>query len=167
MLGGIGGAKTVAHGGGTNGQISTFQMIPERDFALIILTNSDTGGVLNGVVAPWLHERVLGLSEPEPEPMDLSTETLNEYVGTYEREMIALEVRPREKGLEVDVRLRKPPEGWDVPPQLPPTPIGFYDSDRLIALDGLNKGGRGAFIRGSDGAIEWLRWGGRIHRRIG
>ncbi len=157
----------MAHGGGTNGQISTFQMIPERDFALVVLTNSDTGGVLDREIAQRVHERVLSLTEPEPEMLDLSTEARSEYLGTYEREMITLEVQRKEKGLEVDARLRKPPEGWEQPIQLPPTPIGFYDSDRLIALDGLNKGGRGAFIRNSDGGIEWLRWGGRIHRRTG
>ena len=36
----------------------------------------------------------------------------------------------------------------------------------MIALNGPSKGGRGSFLRGSDGKLEWLRWGGRIHRRL-
>lgn len=165
LLGRVAGTRTVAHGGGTNGQISTFQMIPERDFALIILTNADTGAALNGRLARWLHARVLDLNESDPEPLELSREALREYVGTYEREMITLEVRGRGEGLEVDAVLQKPPKGWEARLKPPPTGIDFYSPDRVIAQDGLLKGARGSFVRGGDGAIEWLRWGGRIHRR--
>ena len=166
LLGHVGGERTVAHGGGTNGQISMFQLIPARSFALVILTNSDTGGQLNAQVARLIHERVLGLVEPQPELLDLDAGALEDYVGTYEREMITLQVGRVETGLEVQVLPRTPPEGWEPSLPLPPARLGLYAPDRMIALEGPNEGGRGTLIRGSDGEIEWLRWGGRIHRRL-
>ena len=86
--------------------------------------------------------------------------------GTYEREMITLDVRRGDTGLQVDVLLRTPPAGWEPALQLPPARIGFHSQDRVIALEGPNEGGRASFIRDSDGNIEWLRWGGRVHRRL-
>ena len=43
--------------------------------------------------------------------------------------------------------------------------LGFVEPDRAIVLDGFQKGARGTFIRDGAGAIEWLRWGHRLHRR--
>src|SRR5262249_44546777 len=41
MLRNYAGVRIVRHGGGTLGQLSAFQLVPERDFALTILTNAD------------------------------------------------------------------------------------------------------------------------------
>ena len=99
MLGRVGGERTVAHGGATSGQISMFELIPSRGFALVILTNADSGGQLNARVARLIHERVLNLVEPEPELLEQDPDTLADYVGTYEREMITLDVGRAEAGL--------------------------------------------------------------------
>ena len=47
MLRDIGGARVVSHGGSTVGQQSAFEMVPERGFALIALTNARHGSPLN------------------------------------------------------------------------------------------------------------------------
>ena len=60
LLGSIGRTRTVAHGGGTNGQVSMFEMIPDYDFALVVLTNGSAGGLLNQRIARWTHEHLLG-----------------------------------------------------------------------------------------------------------
>src|SRR5690606_34874098 len=40
MIHDIGGAKIVAHGGSTRGHQSSFELVPERDFAVTVLTNA-------------------------------------------------------------------------------------------------------------------------------
>jgi hypothetical protein len=55
-------------------------------------------------------------------------------------------------------------------PELPRPPtvrLGFVAPDRVVGLDPPFGGARGEFLRGPGGAIEWFRWGGRIHRRDG
>ncbi len=42
----VGDLTTYSHGGATNGQQALFCFIPEKDFALAILTNSDDGGII-------------------------------------------------------------------------------------------------------------------------
>ena len=63
LLGEVGGAKVVAHGGTTNGQHSEFKMIPERGFAIISMTNAGPNGpVLNDRLWDWALEHYLGLA---------------------------------------------------------------------------------------------------------
>ena len=58
------------------------------------------------------------------------------------------------------------PQDWEAPQQPPPPSIGLLeDRDAYILLDGASAGTRGRFIRDASGAIEWLRWGGRLHQR--
>ena len=166
MLGSIGRARTVAHGGVTNGQTAAFAMIPDHDFALVILTNAFSGGALAQRIEKWTHEHVLGLSQPDPEPVELSQELLDEYVGTYERETVAIEVARDGTGLRIQVRPLKSPPGWDRVPPPPPMRASFTESDRLVVLEGPGQGMRGTFLRSPDGAIEWFRENLRLARRM-
>jgi len=50
-------------------------------------------------------------------------------------------------------------------PTLPPTQAFFYSPERWYVDEGPLKGTRGHFIRGDDGAVRWLRLGGRLYRR--
>ena len=111
------GTKTVGHGGRAAGQVSAFGMIPERGFALVVLTNADTGIVLDTEVSRWVHERVLGLVAEEPKLVELPGEVLKEYVGTYQGELESLEIRPGETDLELHVR-DQVTDTWD-PPSIP------------------------------------------------
>jgi hypothetical protein len=56
----------------------------------------------------------------------------------------------------------------DTPPGPPPPPtrVGVCADDRVVALDPPYKGARGEFLRDGAGAITWLRFGGRIARRL-
>jgi hypothetical protein len=51
-------------------------------------------------------------------------------------------------------------------PQLPPAEAFFYTPERWCIDDGPLKGTRGHFIRGGDGAVRWLRVGGRLYGRV-
>jgi len=50
-------------------------------------------------------------------------------------------------------------------PPRPPAPFAFYAKDRLMGL-GWVQGERAEFLRNADGAVEWIRVGGRVARRV-
>jgi CubicO group peptidase (beta-lactamase class C family) len=158
--------RLVGHGGGTNGQVTLFNFVPGRDFAVCVLTNSDRGGAINAEVTRWAVETFLGAAWPEPEIYNLPPDRLATYAGHYEGILSDIEL-VLEGGSLV---LRQIPRGGfprkDSPPRPapPPSRLGFYGPDRLIALDLPLKGSRGEFLRGPDGSIAWLRFGGRLFR---
>ena len=83
LLRDVAGVRVVAHGGTTHGQLSAFLLVPERDFAITVLTNSTNGGQLHTAVARWALEAYLGVAEPDPEPLSLTEAELAPYAGRY------------------------------------------------------------------------------------
>ena len=62
MLRDINGVRVAAHDGSTNGQQSAFEIVPERNFAITVLTNSGTGLQMNRELVNWARETYLGLA---------------------------------------------------------------------------------------------------------
>ena len=79
----IDGVKVVEHGGSLNGFQVKLKFVPERRFAIAILTNSGRGGVLGDRVAEWALDHFLGLRAPKPEPIALPDESLARFAGRY------------------------------------------------------------------------------------
>jgi CubicO group peptidase (beta-lactamase class C family) len=74
------GIRWVFHGGGTFGQVSAFNLVPERQFAWAFATNSMNGGLLAREVARDLIRQFLGNDAPEPSEIDLDRSLLPEYM---------------------------------------------------------------------------------------
>ncbi len=160
----IEGVRIVEHGGGTNGQISAFMFAPERNFALTVLTNANRGGELTQSIEKWALKHYLGIAETEPVPESRSDQELAAYVGQYTSSTTTLDLTAEDGALVAVMSLHDFPA--DAPPPTPPPfRMAFCAKDRLVALDGLMEGGTAEFLRDNDGAIEWLRMGGRIQRR--
>ena len=62
----VDGIKVVFHGGGTLGQVSALNLLPQRDFALAIFTNSGIGGLLIQAITNDPMQEFLGFREPVP-----------------------------------------------------------------------------------------------------
>jgi CubicO group peptidase (beta-lactamase class C family) len=164
----VGGAQVVGHGGSWCNQMSVFRIVPERRFAVVVLTNSHHGAQLHAEVSGAALRHDLGLASPEAPPLDLSPEQLRAYEGVYTAIIDDVRLSPREGGLLLEtVRranvLRTTPDA----PLPPPVRLVFPAPDRVVALDPPFKGNRGDFLREPDGTVQWFRWGGRIHRREG
>ncbi|HEX5506361.1 MAG TPA: serine hydrolase domain-containing protein [Thermomicrobiales bacterium] len=167
MLRKIGDVRFITHSGGTNGQITLFLVVPERRFALIVLTNANRGGEVTEAVTKWAVREYLGAEEPEPAPLAATAAQLSAYTGRYRAAMSELELTLRDGELIVQMT---PLGGFpkkDSPPgpTPPPTRAALYAEDAIIALDPPLKGARGEFLRDDAGNIAWLRLGGRIARR--
>jgi len=153
---------TIRHGGGTNGQLSLLVLVPARAFALAVLTNHSPGGlqVINAAL------EAAGLAAGGPLPLD-DVEPA-EYAGVFETAVDRVTLTPLE-GARLRVESEElggfPKKDSPPGPQLPPAQAFFYSPERWYVDEGPLKGTRGHFIRGDDGAVRWLRLGGRLYRR--
>jgi CubicO group peptidase (beta-lactamase class C family) len=163
----VDGVRILRHGGATNGQMATLIIVPERQFALAMLVNSDRGSEIYAPLTAWALKKYLGLALPDPQPLHATQKELKPYVGLYSAAAGDFQLKLRGKKLYlVDI----PKGGFptvDSPPS-PPVPtrqVDLYRPDGLIVLDPPYKGSLGEFLRGPDGEIQYFRFGGRIHTR--
>ena len=164
-----GGVRQVQHSGGTNGQVSLLALVPDRDFAIAILTNADRGGQVTQEVRRWALQEYLGLEVPEPRAVESAQEALAQYVGRYEGYFDDVELGLLGGRLVGQVTYKRsfPNEASPLLPAPPPASVALCEEDRLLVLDGPAKDTLGDVIRKPDGSIGWLRFGGRLHVRKG
>jgi CubicO group peptidase (beta-lactamase class C family) len=149
----------VSHTGATNGQAALLMFLPDEDTALAVLTNHQRGA---GVCRATLD--ALGLGEPQRTAIDLDP---SEYLGVYTSALADAEVRRDDASLVLAFTYKAGFPTPDSPPlpSPPPAPVAFFDRDRLFVCGGPMGGTEGDFLRGADGSLRWLRFGGRIAAR--
>lgn len=171
------GPTVVQHGGTWQGQHSGFFMVPERDFAMTVLTNSQTGAKLLAELfaEDWALQRFAGVSNPHATARKLSAADLAEFEGRYQTPVNTPDGKTLTSTIELHAdngRL----EGTvvTVDPSADGTPLedsrvgfAFYRPDFTLDFgpDGEPSGTRSDFVRDADGAIAWLRNSGRLFRR--
>jgi CubicO group peptidase (beta-lactamase class C family) len=168
LLRDVAGTRLVTHGGATNGQKSSFVMVPDKAFAFTMLTNSDSADPLLSKAERWALKHLLDVEEPELPRLDLSRAELEGYAGRYEAPLGLLDLSVEEGDLVLHVTPKPFLQNMDPEPPAPPaTRLSFYGVDRVVALDGELEGSRGDFLRSEDGGtLAWLRIFGRISRRV-
>lgn len=160
-----GGMQLVRHGGATNGQMSAFQMVPSRGFAITVLNNADLGRSLNRDIVAWALKHYLGVEQPEQPPIESTLEELAQYAGLYTYLTDDLDLRTHDGDLWVHHIPKLSLPGQEMQPADPPMRAARCASDAMVVLDEPMKDGRIEFLRGAGGAIQWLRVGGRIYAR--
>jgi hypothetical protein len=168
----VGGVRTAAHGGTFAGHILLLELVPEKNFAIALLTNAGTGWrliqeverealrVYHGATFPpnqaighrGLNETLPAVTPIAPQP------ALTDYVGHYERPMNTVDVRAEHGRLVVQVRSRSGNPD-------PAMPLAFYGPDRAVVTSGPEQNASIEFIRAADGTVQWIRVTGRIARR--
>lgn len=163
----VGGVRTVAHGGATNGQLSAFQLAPDQRFAVTVLTNADRGVQLHTEAVQWALEHFVGAVEPERPPLSVGAAELAEYAGYYEGRLSDIELTVRDGGLVMQVipnggfPLKSSPPG----PTPPPARLALIGRDMALGTEAPFKDTRCHFLRDDQGQVEWFHFGGRIRRR--
>lgn len=159
------GPRVVQHGGDWTGQHSGFLMVPERDFALTVLTNSEGGPGLTAELFAddWALRRFAGVSNLPAVPRALPDAALAAYAGSYSGEQIDFD------GTSYPFELRLVPDAGQLSLRDGDTEVlrlAFYRRDYVLALapDGTDTYSRANFVRGRDGEVAWLRFGGRLFR---
>jgi CubicO group peptidase (beta-lactamase class C family) len=175
------GVRIVQHGGDYVGQHAGFIMVPEREFALTVLTNSDGGTKLLGdlFLDDWALRRFAGVGNLPAEPRTLSRSQLAPYEGLYTGQIIDPVFLPSGTVVKTRIELKGTPDGRlrmrrtdsvgsSVPPAVESS-LAFYRDDYVLVYDGSGEPtfARANFLRGNDGSVKWLRFGGRLYRHQG
>jgi len=163
----VDGVRIITHGGGTNGQISQLSIVPDRGFAIVVLTNAGRGGQITGATVKSALKSYLDLDEPAVTPIDSPAATLEAYAGRYVSPMRELDLTVHEGAFMLKVTPKGGFPTPDSPPGTPPPPVrmALYAEDRAVALDPPMKDALAEFLRDADGNVVWLRAGGRVHAR--
>jgi CubicO group peptidase (beta-lactamase class C family) len=164
------GPKVIQHGGDVPGQHSGLMLVPECDFAIILLTNSEQGRKLVAelFVDDWGLARFAGLHNLPAVRRKLDSAALAAYEGRYTAEQIdtsgktldlGIELKARDGGLEMTLAAAGGREQRF---------LAFYKEDYVLVDDADAQPAylRANFIRDSRGQVRWLRLGGRLARHV-
>ena len=164
-----GAVRTFGHGGTLGGHVLLLEIVPERSFAVAILTNANTGWRLIQDVerealkvylgAEYAMNQAIahrGLVEtlPAARPLDAQPDPAA-YVGTYARPNNSYVVHVAGGKLFVQDRPDTGTGGTD-------SPALFYGPDRLVVTDGPDRGQSIEFVRDGNGRVNWIRVVGRV-----
>ncbi|GII28653.1 serine hydrolase domain-containing protein [Planotetraspora mira] len=168
----VDGVRTVGHGGSANGQFAELLIVPERDFAVVALSNAgpDGGLAFNQSVVRWALEHYLGVVDRDPEPLPYDEARAREVVGSYENDMMTLTIATNGTGLTIECGIKpeiRAATDTELPPDLPPADLGLLpgDTDEYIVTSGALKGQRGFFTRDDD-AVVGVDLAGRWSKRV-
>jgi len=161
----VDGVKTIGHGGATNGFNARLTLVPEKQFAIAILTNSGRGATAYRHVVDWALQQYCGLRPDEPTPISLPDEVLARYAGEYKQQLADIAVAVEDNGLRIVQTSISPLT--DKQHKLPPlhaSPIG--EREFIVDSAGQGKGIRFDFIEGDGAAPRFIRMGGRLADRV-
>jgi CubicO group peptidase (beta-lactamase class C family) len=169
----VDGVRTIGHGGSAYGQFAELLIVPERNFAVVAMSNAgpDGGLAFNRAVVRWALAHYLGVVDRDPEPLPYDQVRAREFVGRYENEMMMLVITTDGAGLTIECGIK--PEiraamDIELPPDIPPAAMGLLpgDSDEYIVTSGGLQGQRGFFTRDDSGAIVGVDLAGRLSNRV-
>jgi CubicO group peptidase (beta-lactamase class C family) len=165
------GVPVVQHGGDWPGQRSGFLLVPERNFGISVLTNSDGGVQLlpELFIDDWALSRFAGIQNQPAEPQSRTAEQLAPYVGRYVRDVILADgstVTETTELTAVDGRLRISSVGPDgkVAAGAASSDAAFYRDDHVVFVTGI--AARADFVRGPRGEVAWFRNAARLQRKV-
>ena len=164
----VGPIHTYGHGGTLGGHILLLELVPERNFAIAILTNANTGwrliqdverealkSYLGATYAPNQAIAHRGLVETLPTVQPLAKQPdPAPYLGTYVRPSNSYVVRA--EGGKVIVQDRSNSGSSRE------YPVAFYGPDRVVVTNGPDSGQSIEFVRDDGGRVSWIRVVGRV-----
>jgi len=95
-----GGELVIKHDGGAAGFATTLQIVPSRDFALVVLTNSSRSVAMSRI-ADWAMGQFAGLNWTPPQAVPADPEVLGMLAGHYSSCTSSIQVEPRGDGLQL------------------------------------------------------------------
>ena len=168
----VDGTRTIGHGGSANGQFAELLIVPERNFAVVSLSNSNPNGIpFNQAVVRWTLKNCLGLIDSDPEPIPFDAMRAQEIVGTYQNDFMTLTIETGGMGMRIHIKIK--PEiragaKTELPPDAEPADMGLLpgDKEEYIITNGAYRGQRGFFTRDEDGAITGIDLAGRLFTQV-
>lgn len=155
----------IAHGGSVNGQESAFVIVPDKDFAITVLTNGATGAFLHGPIVKWALRNIAQVASVKPVTEAADPSDLPDYCGSFGSLLEDLVVG--QNGASLTLSFEPTARSREIFPATAgtgPMPFEVFADDRVLVSGGALRGARGEFLRDDSGKVRWLRMLGRIHR---
>ncbi|MCD2109293.1 serine hydrolase [Rhodococcus erythropolis] len=158
--------QVVRHGGHvSNLQVSEFMTVPEKNFAVTVLTNALGGGIGKKVV-DWCMANLAELPDPasldvvEPEPS-----AVDAVLGKYQAGDLTMTVAPGDEGIGVRMGSAQDLGDYEDIVWPPAIPIAFVNAlDFAARAD--NSRTLGRFVTDETGRAVMLEFGGRTAKRV-
>ncbi|MCO5223056.1 MAG: beta-lactamase family protein [Thermomicrobiales bacterium] len=160
----INGVRAVEHVGSTNGFMGRLCVIPERDFALTILTNAETGGSVHSAIYAHILQQVVGFRRNPPAPVVLDRAQLARFEGHFFTGLADILIELNGSGLVMH-RMNIDPFTREIT-ERPPARLSPISETIFAIEEGPLSGGFGELILNEDGSVRFLRAGGRLGRLI-
>ena len=156
------GVPVFQHGGSWGGQNSDFFFVPDRQFAMTVLTNSTSGPKLLAELgrSGWALNTFCVLSNPPADPKPQTAARLKQYEGRYKVLLIPPD-GPPDKIVEQHAALNAFDGSLRATGDLEGS-LTFYRDEYVLAVDRDDQVTRCDFLRGPDGKVAWLRDRGRL-----
>ena len=165
----VGPIRTYGHGGTLGGHILLLEIVPERNFAIAILTNANTGWRLIQDVErealedlPRRHVRAQpGHRAPRARRDAAVRAATRSPTGpdAVRRHVPAAEQLVRGPRGRREADRAEPPSGGGSPTDMP---VSFFGPDRAVVTDGPDRGQAMEFVRDDGGRVTWIRVVGRV-----
>ncbi|MFI7701698.1 serine hydrolase domain-containing protein [Nonomuraea sp. NPDC049480] len=168
----VDGVRTVGHGGSAYGQFSELLIVPERNFAVVALSNAGPDGIpFNQAVVRWVLEHYLGVIDRDPEPLPYDEARAREIAGRYEIDAMTLTISVEGAGLTLEVLIKpeiRAASDTELPADYAPADIGLLSggTDEYIVTSGGLAGQRGFFTRDDSGAVVGVDLAGRLYNKV-
>ncbi len=156
----IAGVRAVEHTGATNGFMGRLCVIPERNFALAILTNGETGGSVHSAIYSHVLQKVVGFRRTTPAPRALDQFQLARFEGHFFTGLADILIELNGHGLVMH-RMNIDPFTREIT-ERPPARLSPISETIFAIEEGPLSGGFGELILNQDGSVRFLRVGGRL-----
>jgi CubicO group peptidase (beta-lactamase class C family) len=156
----INGVRAVEHTGATNGFMGRLCVIPERNFALAIVTNGENGGSVHSAIYAHILQQVVGFRRNIPSPVALTREKLERFEGHFFTGLADILIELDGNGLIMH-RMHIDPFTREIT-ERPPARLSPISETIFAIEEGPLSGGFGELILDPDGSVRFLRAGGRL-----
>jgi CubicO group peptidase (beta-lactamase class C family) len=167
----IDGVRPCGHGGSFAGFQSQLTFVPERGFAIVLLTNSGRGYAAIRATETWALDHYLGLRRTLPGQIHLADSDLNVLAGMYQYQMpdglartVEDETRYRVEVEDGGLVVRTVERDASGERAASAASVAYRPISKLefMAFEGEDRGMRINFILGEDGTPRFLRLNGRL-----
>ncbi|HSG62277.1 MAG TPA: serine hydrolase domain-containing protein [Pseudomonadales bacterium] len=163
----IQGVKVIHHGGRWIGMTSKLVVVPEKDFAIVVMTNSDRGSEVYGEIITKALKDFLGLEREELKTLPFDRQSLAPFVGMFRGNLEDFRFYFDKDQLWVERLYKAMASGKSSVKYkpVPPMPVSLVGQNKVMITSGANAGVVGELIEDATGEFPYLRMMHRIYLR--
>jgi CubicO group peptidase (beta-lactamase class C family) len=157
-------ARIIGHGGSFGGYQTQLSIVPDKQFAFVLLTNSARGSSAFPAIKRFLIEAFTGIQLTRPATTELAESRLNTLSGQFENGISSVEITAEDSRLKLVASYDSEITGTRQ--AMPPVYYSAINDYEFIALEGAAEGSGLEFFDRDGVDAHFARVGLRIAERI-